>query len=315
MEGIASDKVNINVGGGEGGGGGYGAGLAAVIAALGNRNQGNDNAALIAALGNRNDDSANWVGPLMAMAQRGHHDDSGFGGNGIWAILLLALLRGRGGFGGGDDCGDGNGRTAILQTLMEGQSDLRAAVPATALETQNQICQSLASLALGVQQGFANNKDATQAALLATLQSLSNVKDTVQNGFTITNNNVLEGLCKVKETVRDDGDKTRGQIALYHEANLQRQLGVAESALAEERTARRVRDVEVSVSQNVNQTQAQAQAQWQHQRFEDERFNRLFAIIANIGNQVQRTRSDQDIVNLGTMTASGTQAAQSTQIR
>lgn len=64
-EGIL-DKVNVNVGGGDGGGAG---GMAALVAALGGRNQGNDNAALIAALGNRNDDSANWA-PMLAMMNR-----------------------------------------------------------------------------------------------------------------------------------------------------------------------------------------------------------------------------------------------------
>lgn len=35
----------------------------------------------------------------------------------------------------------------------------------------------------------------------------------------------------------------------------------------------------------------------------------------NVGNQVQRVKSDQDIVNFGTMAASGNQATTSTQVR
>lgn len=103
-----SDKVNINVGDG-GGQGGAGA-MAAVIAALGNRNQGDNSAALIAALGNRNDDSSN-LAPLYAMMNNNRHDGDGM--NNMWPIILLALLgrggRGGGLFGGGDDCGGGGG--------------------------------------------------------------------------------------------------------------------------------------------------------------------------------------------------------------
>lgn len=309
MDGIASDKVNIHVGGGEGG---RGAEMAALVAALGQRNQGNDHAALIAALGNRNDSASNMA-PLFALLGDRHHDGDGYGANALWPIILLALF-GRRGFGGGDDCHDGGvspGHAALLQTLLEGQSELRAQVPTSALEIQNQICQQLGALALGVQQGFANTKDAVQAGLLAELAATAGVKDAVQNGFAITNNNILEGVCSIKQTVRDDGDRTRSQIALYHEANLQRELGVAQAALAEERTSRRVRDVEVNMNQSVNQTQLQAQQQQQQQA----QFDRLFGLLGSIGNQVLLSRQAQDIVNLGTMTASGTQAAANTQVR
>src|SRR3990172_1271672 len=150
MEGLQSDKVNINVGGDGGSGGG--AGLAAVIAALGNRN--NDGFGGAGALA--------MLGPLMANNNNGM--------NNLWPIILLALLgRGRGGFGfGGDDasCGPssgiGPGQAAILQTLLEGQSSLRAEVPTSALEIQNAIQSAIGSLALGTQQGFANTKDAVQ---------------------------------------------------------------------------------------------------------------------------------------------------------
>ncbi len=78
-EGINTDKVIVNAGGSGSEGSGS---MAAVIAALGNRNQGNDNAALIAALGNRNDDSNSW-GPMLA-AMNNRRGDDGFGGmNGI----------------------------------------------------------------------------------------------------------------------------------------------------------------------------------------------------------------------------------------
>src|SRR6185436_20153857 len=92
-EGINTDKVIVNAGSG----GGDGGNMAAVIAALGNRNQGNDNAALIAALGNRNDDNAGLM-PALAMMNNNRMPVDGFGGmNGILGIAALGLIFGRGG--------------------------------------------------------------------------------------------------------------------------------------------------------------------------------------------------------------------------
>ncbi len=235
--------------------------------------------------------------------------------NNMWPILLLALLGKRGGLGGGDDCGDGSdhARTALSQTILESVADIRAQIPQTALETQNQICQSTGALALATQQGLSNLKDSVQAASALEIAAIGNTKDVVQNGLFLTNNNILEGLCSVKQTVRDDGDKTRGQIALYHEANLQRELAVAQSALAEERTSRRVRDVEVSVSQTVNQTQAQAQAQQQQQA----QFNDILRALHGVAGELQyarATNSNLIVGNSGTA-LTGAQSANPTNVR
>lgn len=318
MDGIASDKVNIHVG--EGGGSrGYdgGAGLAAVIAALGNRNQGTDNASLIAALGNRNEKD---YGPLFAMmANRRDDNDS----HNMWPLMLLLLL-GRRGFGG-DDCDGGRrdggvspAQAALLQTLMEGQSALRAEGPENTLRAQGEIQQAIAALALGTQQGFANTGDKIQAGLLAELAAIAGTKDAVQNGFTLTgrdlavvNQNVSAQGCQTREVVASEGQKTRDLINELNTGNLQRELTVAQNSLTEERGARRVREVEVNVSQVVTQAQVQQQQQAQLQA----QFGHLFSVLHSLGNQVLRSRQDQDIVNLGTMTASGTQAAANTQVR
>lgn len=283
-----NDKVNIHVGEGGGSGGG--------------------NAAMIAALLNgRNQDST--LGPLLAAMGGG----GGFGGNNsMLPILLLALLGGRrGGFlGGGEDCGAAavaGGLTpahaALLQTLMEGQSDLRAQVPTVALETQNAVQSSIAQLALGLSQGLANVKDSVQANGTANLIATKDVArdiavSTLQNQIAIT----------------ADGDKTRALIVDFNTQNLQRELAVAQAALSDERHHRHSDGVELRVTQQVNQAQGQAQNQWQTQRIEDERFARLNAAIIAIGNSVQKSRADQDIINLGTMLASGVQTPTTTQV-
>lgn len=302
MEGIASDKVNINVGGEGRSGYDGGAGLAAVIAALGNRNQGNDMAGLIAALGNRNEKD---YGPLLAMMANNRHDDHGIAN--MWPLLLLLL--GRRGFGDGDHCDHDGGvspaQAALLQTLLEGQSDLRAAVPTAALETQGV-----------VQSSAANTKDAIQNSLIAELTALAGVKDAVQNGFTLTgrdiaavNQNVSAQGCQTRETV--EAAKTEILTALRQNVidDLRHRADRAERAV--EVTELRSRN-EVTQMTIVNQRQEQEQRQ-RLAEF-DALSRRLDAVI--IGNQFVANRQGQDVINFGgTMTASGTQAAANTAVR
>lgn len=310
MEGLNTDKVNINVGGGEGGGGG--AGLAAVIAALGNRNQGNDNAALIAALGNRNDDSNSWA-PIMAAMNSGRHgygDGDGFGGmNGIMGIAALGLIFGRGGrgglFGGGD--GDGGGGCGA-ETRLQSNADTLAVLNAIG-QAKDATTGGFATTALALSQGFANTKDSVQAATFLLTQQIN-----------ATNQNVSDQGCQTRETVQNDGDKTRALliarfqqqdattiaeqnariVALETRGHIDRQH--AENTLA-------ITNTNTAVA-----TQAQQQQQQQRQS-EVDGLHRALALLANNFNQTMLARQTQDIVNLGTMTASGTQAAANTQVR
>lgn len=244
MEGINSDKVNINLGGGESGGGGS---MAAVIAALGNRNQGNDNAALIAALSNRND----------------RNDNDGM--NSLWPLLLL----GRRGFGGGDDCGGGRDRdeispaqAALLQNILENGAALRAAVPATALETQNAIQGNLGALALGIQQGFANNKDAIQASLLGVLTAVAGNKDAIQTAFTVLNQNILDQGCKGREATQAG---TTAVLQKLDQNEIDRLRHERDAALRSVEVNALRSQVEVNQTVTTTQTQAQAQGQVQAQ--------------------------------------------------
>lgn len=302
-EGIM-DKVNINVGEGRGGDGGN---MAAVIAALGNRNQGNDNAALIAALGNRNDSAAN-LGPLMAMLANGRDNHNGM--DNMWPLLLLLL--GRRGFGEGDcdgrrDGGVSPAQAALLQTLLEGQSDLRAAVPTAALETQGV-----------VQSSAANTKDAIQNSLIAELTAISNVKDAVQNGFTLTgrdlaavNQNVSAQGCQTRETVEAAKTEILSALSqneidrLRHERDgFQRQVEIQSLRS------------QVEVNQTVNTTQAQAQGQFQLQaNFNDvlNRINRLNDRIDIVHQEARATNSNVIAGNTAAVTT-GVQTASPTNV-
>lgn len=272
-----SDKVNLNInpGGSEGGL----SGLAALMMA------------------SRGDDSQSniWASILPAlMNQR----DGGFGGNGIWPLLLLALLRGNGGglFGGTD----GGGGCAVGTNVLDNLSDIRAAIPTAALENQNAILSAIGAQTLGNQQGFAGIKDSVQNTLFALSQAVAGI-----------NQNVSAQGCQTRETVKDDGEKTRALITTNQIADLQRQLGVAQAAAQEERHHARVKEVEVNVTQQVNQQQQQAQFQAQQQEL-----LRQFALLTGqvnvIGNQV--ARSTNDIVTVGGLT-NATQSANPVNVR
>lgn len=303
-EGINTDKVIVNAGGAggyEGGGGLGGAGLAAVIAALGNRNEGSDNAALVAALAGRDNYHHDGIWPALLAANGG-----GWGGNGLAGILPILLLfgllggRGRGfGFGGGGDdcCNDGHGGVFALLSKL---GSIEGSIPLSAANTANEICRSTGQIQAELNQ---NN--------LAQLAATSGVKDSVQNGVAA----ILTDNCRNTQSVLGAISNLSSKIDQNTIIDLQRQLGVCQADIAEERHGRRIREVEVNVNNQATAVQAQLQSQWQQQRFEDERFRTLFGAINVLGNTVQRSRNEQDIVNLGTMLASGTQTPTTTQVR
>lgn len=291
-----SEKTIVNVdGGGRGGSDGM---AAAMIAALGNRNQGNDNASLIAALGSRNNDGLGG-GALAALLANRDRDN---GLDSLWPLLLL--LGRRGGFGGGDDC---NGErvspaeAAILQNIANGITGLTASVPTTALETQNAFQQAIAQLALGTQQGFANVKDAVQNVGATQLVATAGVKDAVQTSFAILNQNILDQGCKGREATQAS---TTAILQKLDQNEIDRLRHERDSAL-------RTVDIntlrsQVEVNQTVNQTQAQGQGQFQVQNDIRELTGLIRSFIGT--TQVMLARQAQDINNFGTMVASGTQA-------
>ena len=236
---------------------------------------------------------------LLAAMNNGRND------NNWWPLLLLlGFNRGRGGFGGGDDCAIApNGdsvpfRSAVLTSLNQ----LSTLVPTTALETQAAITGAISQLALGMQQGFSNVKDSVQNIGALNLTATNNV-----------NTAVLTTGLQTQIAIGNDGDKTRALIESINNANLNRQLAVAESALLEERFNRRSRDIEVNVTQTVNQNNAQLQFQQQQQQ-QFQVLANLSAVVANLANDIQVVRQGQTIFNSGTMAASGTQAAANTKV-
>lgn len=227
------------------------------------------------------------AGIMAAMSANKGQD----GMNSMWPILLLLLLR-RGGLEG--DVGAVAAATGVdrceITAILSKLGDLQAAGPLstaqieTFLATQTgQISNQLSQQTLFISQGFANLGD-----------KVTNSSTAVLAAGQANTNQILVAIQGVKD-----------QATQFEMSNLQRQLAVADSALLDERHSRRSRDVEVNVTQQVNQQQQQAQFQSQ--------MNGLLSAFQSL--VIQNNRQGQDIVNLGTMTASGTQAAANTNVR
>lgn len=213
---------------------------------------------------------------------------SGLGGGGFGGFGLFGLLglRGIGGFGDEGRRGDDNcaREAALLQaisnakdtTVAEGRS-LGAAICAT----------------------NDNIKDGNYAAAIQAERNTAQLSAQAQ-AFQIATDKSIDALAAAGVA------QTAAILARINDAEVQ---GLRDQ-LNEQRHYGRTRDLEINISNqnsataNATQAQIQAQAQWQVQR--DHENQRRFDSLFNSFNQLNR--NTQDIVNLGTMTASGTQA-------
>lgn len=197
--------------------------------------------------------------------------------------------------------------------VMAKLGSIEGAIPLVAADVELAICNSTNAINTNMANGFALTNKNISDSEAAVLASLCGVEKTVLQTGALNLAATKDAQYAVTTAIRDDGDKTRAQIALYHEGDLQRQLGVAQAALAEERSAGRIRDVEVSVSQSVNQTQVNNQQQSQAQQ-QFQLIAQLAAAVNNLAGDIQAVKQGQVIFNSGTMAASGTQAAANTKV-
>jgi len=211
---------------------------------------------------------------------------SGLGGFGLFGLLGL---RGIGGFGDeGRRADDGCAREAALLQAISNAKDT------TVAEGR--------SLGAAICATNDNIKDGNYAAAIQAERNTAQLSAQAQ-AFQIATDKSLDALAAAGVA------QTAAILARINDAEVQ---GLRDQLFE---TRRRVDTKEqeiniINTNTNVNQ-QFQAQAQLQTQRdFENQRrFDALF----NSFNQVNRTA--QDIINLGTMTASGTQATNATNIK
>jgi len=290
------DKVDVqNIfkpGHGHDGGGGGGLGTMAAIAAL----------------GNRNDHSSSMLPALMA----GHGGMGGMGGFGAGLVggVLGGLLFNRRGLGGGD--GDGTsgpscGQVAFDQTILNGITGLTAAVPTTALQTQNALQNSIGQLALADQQGFANTKDAVFATAVVTQGAVAGVKDAVQN----TSAALAAALCNVNQNISAQGCMTREAIASSTTTILQKldQNTIDELRHERDRAERSIEvnalrsQVDITNTNTATATQSQTQNQFQFQLQDlNNKFSRLCDLVNIVHQEARATNNNVIAGNTGAVT-------------
>lgn len=243
---------------------------------------------------------------LMALSQKNQGTDGLFGGGGgiIGGLLLGSLLRNGGGVFGSTGDGGSAVNQLTLGQIQQTLGDIKASVPLAESQVQLALAGAQADINGNINTGNMVLNKAVSDAIAASLASQSAIKETIlassQAGITAT----MAAKFELANLIRDDGDKTRALLITQNEATLQRQLAVAEAALAEQRAVSRSRDVEVNVTQMVNQQQSQAQQQ--------QNVLNLHAAVSALAAQVNR--GQQDIINLGTMVGN-TQSSAQTNVR
>gem|GEM_PF-2605180 len=275
----------------------------------------------------------NPLGSVMPLLGGGARGGSGIGAGLLGGVLGGALLGQGGLFGRGRDGGEWvtpgqltsalDGVTSNLQnsTIMQTLGDIKASVPLAEGQVQlalagvqNSLANQINTNLVTATQGFAGVNAGIAEATATVIATENAVKDAVQAGNSATalaiagvNTQGLQNTFALSQVVTSDGEKTRALIQSINDANLQRQLTVAESALIEQRAVTRSKEVEVNVTQTVAQNQLQAQAQTQSQQ----QLILLSQIAAGLGNLTQiahATNSNIIAGNTGAVTT-GTQTA------
>ncbi len=273
--------------------------------------------AAIAALGNRNDSRSNMP--------YGGDGGFGFGGGGMGAILALALL-GRRGLGGDDgNCGDRGGERAVEAIQLSKLGSIEGAIPLAAADVTNNILAqtnaltgAIGTLALGTQQGFANVKDTVQNTTALTLGAIAGTKDAVQNGLFLTNTNLLEGVCSIKQNTDNNADRILAALNTRWTAEDQARIVAQANEIVELRQEGRRRadhdELRIQIS-NTNtavaaQQQGQQQAQFQAQGFA---INSLLEQVRGLTQIAHATNSNVIAGNTGAV-VTGPQTANPTNV-
>lgn len=287
----------------------------------------------------------NTAAILAAMGNRGGSVDGaaglGMGGGLIGGVVLGALLGGNrgllGGNGaaGGESCVTPTQLTAALAGVEDNQMNtavlsqlgrIEAAIPYN--EGQVQLALAGAQAALSNQasdyqisniQGFANTNAALSTATAGIIAVGETVKDTVNMTSAATNLGIanlatsgLQNTFALSNAINNDGDKTRALITSINDANLQRQLTVADLDRRDEANRGRQRETEINIT-NTNTAVAQQAQQQQQQQQLVVGFNHLCGLVAGLQNAVA-TNSNMIIGNTGA-TTTGAQTANPVNVR
>lgn len=149
--------------------------------------------------------------PVYPMNGGGFGNGNGFlGGDGIWAILLFALLFGNGGWGnggffGGNSFDNGyawlsNGQKEIMQNTNNGFDTLHLSNQIEGIRDgvygiSNQLCNSTADVVSAVNNGFSNAEIANNSRQIANMNQAFNSQIATLQGFNGLQSQLAQCCC------------------------------------------------------------------------------------------------------------------------
>ena len=214
-----------------------------------------------------------------------------------------------------------NANVATHDTILQALGDIKASVPYAEGQVQLALAGATADINRNVNNGTASvvagqagiNKGLSDA-IATSLASQATIRAEALVAAGALQAAILNSKFEVANTVRDDGDKTRALIVAQNDATLNRELGVAQSALLEARAVGREQNNSINITNTLTQNQAQAQIQAQQQQ-QFQILANLNAAVVNLANDIQVVRQTQSNVNFGVQgTAGQTASAANTRV-
>ena len=183
--------------------------------------------------------NGNGYYPYPVMYGNGYGNSGFFGGEGIWALLILALLFGNGGWGGFG----GNGINNIATTDYISSEFTQRDVNNGFQNTNNLIANGFADNATNIcnlRSEVLENRYANQLAECNTQRDILTQTNELNTNLLTTQLNAQAQLdkccCDIKELIRADGEETRALITQNTIQDLRDRLVAAKDVISDQRT-------------------------------------------------------------------------------
>lgn len=174
--------------------------------------------------------------PMM----NGYNNSGFFGGEGIWAIVLIALLFGNNGFGG---WGGNNGYNNIATTDYISSEFTQRDINNGFQNQSNLISNGFTNTAQDIcnlRSEVLENRYANQLAECTTQRDILTQTNELNTNLLTTQLNAQSHLdkccCDLKELIRADGDETRALITQNTIQDLRDRLTAAKDVISDQRT-------------------------------------------------------------------------------
>jgi len=182
--------------------------------------------------------NSNGIMPTVDLATNGNYGNGFFGGEGIWAIVLIALL-----FGGNNGFGWGGGNNVATTDFVSSEftqrdiSQLGTEVANGFTNTATNICNLRSEV---LENRYAQQLSAcnTQRDILTQTNELNTnlLTQALQNQA-----HVDSCCCEIKSLIREDGEQTRALITQNTIQDLRDRLQTAENVISNQSVVNQVR--------------------------------------------------------------------------